>query len=549
MDLDPSVVWDFAGTLMGTFKQRPRQLPATVSRVDPNGTVWLSMPGADGLVPASTTADVSADDSVTVEWWGNAYHVTGNGTSPSIGTRAASALRRTTAAAAKVAGEAKGIADAIGQHFWADDNGVHVSNENGNATGERNILLNSLGILLRQGSTWLASFSDSAVAFYDGLGNEAANIVAQFGADGARIGRIGMNRIELSEDGLVQFTDAGVVGIIAGLSATNHTVDVVTNPGTVVFDDVYYYKTSQHDDIYARKTVNAEYPFRSGYPETGVEKLLFRVQRYSVVSGQSSLSTSYEVAVPFGTSYSWQMPNTSYYLKWIVGSQGKGLQLIKETADPYGASHTKMRVYCTGYTTTGQLRSPVLMFGEHSTTSAPGLYAIALGQNSTSEGDNSTTFGIGTSAAHEAQMSIGKYNTNNPDNALEVGNGTADDARSNAFAIGWDGTLHTAKDTDTTTVADVLTAASDVTIGAVSYVQRGGVAALFIRASRSAATSGATTIGTLVTGKRPVMETAAPAPSGSGDVYVAADGTVTYRPSGTVAAGSNLYVRITYLVA
>ena len=179
MDLDPSVVWDFAGTLVGTLRERPRQLPATVSRVDPDGTVWLSMPGADGLVPASTTADVRADDAVTVEWWGNAYHVTGNRTSPSVGTRSAAALRRATAAAAKVAGDAKSIADAVGQHFWADDNGVHVSNEDGNATGERNILMNSLGILLRQGSAWLASFSDSAVAFYDGLGNEAANIVGR----------------------------------------------------------------------------------------------------------------------------------------------------------------------------------------------------------------------------------------------------------------------------------------------------------------------------------------------------------------------------------
>lgn len=547
MDLDPSVVWDFAGTLVGTLRERPRQLPATVSRVDPDGTVWLSMPGTDGLVPASTTADVGADDAVTVEWWGNAYHVTGNRTSPSVGTRAAAALRRATAAAAKVAVEAKGIADAVGQHFWADDNGVHVSNEDGNATGERNILMNSLGILLRQGSAWLASFSDSAVAFYDGLGNAAANIVAQFGANGARIGRIGMNRIELSEDGLVQFTDAGVVGIMAGLSATNHTVDVVTNPGTVRFDDVYYYKTSQHDDIYARKTVNAEYPFRSGYPTTGVDKLLFRVQRYSVVSGRSSLSTSYEISVPLGADYTWQMPGRTYYVKWHESAHT--LELVKTSAEPYGASHTKMRVYCTGYVTTGQLRSPVLLFGEHSDMGAPGLYAVALGRESTSEGDNALTAGIATAAASEAQTAIGKYNDNDPNNAFEVGNGTSDNARSNAFAVGWDGTLYTAKDTDTTTVADVLTAAQGVTIGAVSYVQRGGVAALFIRASRSAATSGATTIGTLVTGKRPVMETAAPAPSGSGDVYAAADGTVTYRPSGTVAAGSNLYVRITYLVA
>ena len=45
------------------------------------------------------------------------------------------------------------------------------------------------------------------------------------------------------------------------------------------------------------------------------------------------------------------------------------------------------------------------------------------------------------------------------------------------------------------------------------------------------------------------METAAPAPQGAGDVYVASDGTLTYRPSGAVSANANLYIRITYLVA
>ena len=430
MDLDPSVVWDFAGTLVGTLRERPRQLPATVSRVDPDGTVWLSMPGADGLVPASTTADVRADDAVTVEWWGNAYHVTGNGTSPSVGTRAAAALRRATAAAAKVAGEAKGIADAVGQHFWSDDNGVHVSNEDGNATGERNILMNSLGILLRQGSAWLASFSDSAVAFYDGLGNEAANIVAQFGADGARIGRIGMNRIELSEDGLVQFTDAGVVGIMAGLSATNHTVDVTHYLGLnkVYLGDVYWYDTLDGE---RKSSINVEYPFSSDSPNN-IDKFILHMYLWRWPGGGS-----YDVVVPFGSDFSTIINWTDFRIDW--DATGKELTITKESKEPNEFDYEVLDVEYTGYVTTASKRSPVLLFGEHSGMRSPGLYAVALGQNSTSDGDNASTLGIGTNAGYDAQTAIGKYNDNSSSNAFEIGNGTADDARSNAATIGWDG--------------------------------------------------------------------------------------------------------------
>lgn len=488
MDLDPSVVWDFAGTLVGTFRERPRQLPATVSRVDPDGTVWLSMPGADGLVPASTTADVGADDAVTVEWWGNAYHVTGNRTSPSVGTRAAAALRRATAAAAKVAGEAKGIADAVGQHFWSDDNGVHVSNEDGNAVGERNILMNSLGILLRQGSAWLASFSDSAVAFYDGLGNAASNIVAQFGADGARIGYADESHMALDYHSMQMVDQNGNTYLYVSevIDADGNITDVFTGDG----QRYQFWLRSVPNPMVSVRVNGADYP-------------------------------SYTYSANLLT-----LPRAP--------SEGAVIEVTYKPSSTLSYESTK-----------------AFTFGSRGTdlSSDVGFNSFAEGSGVVARGSNSHAQNRRTVAGYACQTAIGKYNANSSANAFEVGNGTADDARSNAFTVGWDGTLYTARDTDTTTVADVLTAAQGVTIGAVSYIQRGGVAALFVRASRSAATSGATTIGTLVTGKRPVMETAAPAPSGSGDVYVAADGTVTYRPSGTVAAGSNLYVRITYLVA
>lgn len=200
MDLDPSVLWDFAGEVVGTVKPRPRGVPATVTRVDADGTVWVTTGDGTEAPAATCGAGVSVGDVVSVEWSGAQMGVTGNVSDPSAGSRAVSAVQRAVRAARSVADGAQAIANAIGQHFWADDNGAHVSTEAGNAIGARNILMNSLGILLRQEGTWLASFSDSAVAFFDGLGNTAANVVAQFGLDGARIGRESESHVSVTQN-------------------------------------------------------------------------------------------------------------------------------------------------------------------------------------------------------------------------------------------------------------------------------------------------------------------------------------------------------------
>lgn len=181
MDLDASVLWDFAGEVAGRIAGASPSVPATVTRVDADGTVWVTTGDGTEAPAATSSVGVSVGDTVSVQWSGARMGVTGNRTDPSAGERAVGAVRRVAASAARAASGAQAIAEAVGQHFWADGSGAHVSTDPGDATGERNILMNSLGILLRQGATWLASFSDSAVAFYDGLGNTADNILAQFG--------------------------------------------------------------------------------------------------------------------------------------------------------------------------------------------------------------------------------------------------------------------------------------------------------------------------------------------------------------------------------
>ena len=86
--------------------------------------------------------------------------------------------------AVQAAEEAQEIASAVGQHVWSDSNGEHVTEATmdeflQSPTG-RNILMNAAGILLRDALVNLLQLSRSGMAIYDGQGNDATNVVAQF---------------------------------------------------------------------------------------------------------------------------------------------------------------------------------------------------------------------------------------------------------------------------------------------------------------------------------------------------------------------------------
>lgn len=99
--------------------------------------------------------------------------------------------------AGELAERAEQVANATSQHFWEGDDGAHVTQ----ATQEDwsdpqstdyhsgpNALWNSLGMLFRDGLTNLLAVLTNGVAIYDGNGNAAGNILAQFTANLVRIG-------------------------------------------------------------------------------------------------------------------------------------------------------------------------------------------------------------------------------------------------------------------------------------------------------------------------------------------------------------------------
>lgn len=92
-----------------------------------------------------------------------------------------------------LAQQAEAVATATGQHFWSDTDGAHVTEvtreewEGGTQTGA-NSLWNSLGMLFRDGLNNLMAILTSGIAIYDGNGNTADHILAEFSADHVRIG-------------------------------------------------------------------------------------------------------------------------------------------------------------------------------------------------------------------------------------------------------------------------------------------------------------------------------------------------------------------------
>ena len=68
-------------------------------------------------------------------------------------------------------------------------------------------------------------------------------------------------------------------------------------------------------------------------------------------------------------------------------------------------------------------------------TTASGQHAHAEGWHTTASGSSSHASGYGTVASHDNEASYGKYNESKDNTLFSIGDGTADDARHNAFEI------------------------------------------------------------------------------------------------------------------
>ena len=140
----------------------------------------------------------------------------------------------------------------------------------------------------------------------------------------------------------------------------------------------------------------------------------------------------------------------------------------------------------------------------------------AEGYHGSATGVYSHTQNLRTVAGYNYQTAIGKYNDNQSDNAFEIGNGTADNARSNALTVDWSGNVNIPSGAsyninDENAVKVYLTPKTTTVNGSTGtlYLHRTGNVVQMssngaFRSSASSIANGATLSQTIPSGYRPI---------------------------------------------
>lgn len=328
--------------------------------------------------------------------------------------------------AQRAASEALEVAEATGQHFWPYTDGVHITGpetEDEFLAAEaasfpdydpdtkpyHNILLNSLGILLRTALNNLVSITRSAIAFYDGLGNNASNIVASFGSDGAQIGLSGESHVEINYQ----------------------SMQLVDQDGDTYFQAEDLRNSSGLASFYSGNIMLPRTQYDAGIQIAAVTELTI----WSGDTGRAISSSGYTVSGSTVTLTETTTAADTYWEVWYTTADGAakaytfGVRISPLTA---GASSL-----AEGYSRADGAYSHSEGYGSR----AMAVNSHAEGSRAYATGANSHAQNSSTRAASDNQTAMGRFNIEDANDtyALIIGNGTADDARSNALAVKWDG--------------------------------------------------------------------------------------------------------------
>jgi hypothetical protein len=241
------------------------------------------------------------------------------------------------------------------------------------------------------------------------------------------------------------------------LPASNQNINDVIGVVMTYLNDL---GTSAFKDVDTTITQNSTNPISSGAVYTALANTV----------GKNVTGTSYTINGETETAGAGAEIFNNYNQNKAIGecSHAEGLGTVA-----YGyCSHAEGQEseaggdfsHAEGYRTTA---SGDFSHAEGSGTTASGYAAHAEGSGTTASGDFSHAEGYGTKASSANQHAQGEYNVadSNDKYAFIIGNGTANNARSNAFAIDWNGLIYV---NNATTGVDVSSIAS--TIGDINTV-------------------------------------------------------------------------------
>lgn len=338
------------------------------------------------------------------------------------------------AAAEEAAAAAQEIAEATGQHVWEDTDGLHVTQAEKDAflqtpTG-RNILMNALGILIRDALQYCTVVHDEGLTVYDGQGNAASNVVANILRDLITLGYADESHAEIDYHSLQLIDKEG--------SAYFHVSDLRDETGVATITETLLGHS-------------AELSYRVTLPVTTASECSVEVNgasvTFSIADGDRTFTLD-SAPAEFSTikiTYNTTDQNAkAYSLGFRTGAAGPMSLAVGPDAEAAG-----------GYSYAGGRMAKA--WGR--TAYATGDHTTAWGYASTAEGNYTEAFGdscraqnIGTTANGNGQTALGRYNVPDTTSAVIIGNGTSNTARSNALTVDWNGNVSAAGDVSATDV-------------------------------------------------------------------------------------------------
>lgn len=387
----------------------------------------------DGVgVEMPTSPQVSAGDDVIVTLMGGSSTKT-----PMVTSSAGSGDRmRALANSAKtVADAAQAVAEAVNQHFFSDTSGIHVTEATQEDWDEShsgaNVLINALGQLFRDGTNNLLTLTTEngarALTIWDGLGNAAGNIRAIIGAV-IQLGKTDESHVMLDYHSMQMVDGDGNIYLHisdlrdeSGLIDQEWLMSMANDPATTSWSltlkgATQVYSVTDTDGVALAFTTTAvSNGIRVSFTTTDASTEVF-----VYVSYRGPMRTGESKAYTLG----YRMANSDIGVMSLVEGINNTASGWAAHAEGFMSSATGAGAHAEGGWSNGWLTS----------------------RGGTASGKASHAQNTGTVAASDDQTAMGRYNDNDPNHALEVGNGTNDSHRSNAFAVGWDGTVECAGD-------------------------------------------------------------------------------------------------------
>ena len=352
--------------------------------------------------------------------------------------------------AANAAGQAQAIAEATGQHFWDDDSGAHVTEvtkeewndpDSPNYQSGANSLWNSLGMLFRKGLNNLLAIlaggadgtGEKGIAVYDGNGNADDNIVAKFTDNGSQIGKEkeahslidkqSMRVIGANEDNDV--TPVSYIGLLNGRATGN--ASIIEYP-TIKVSTGADLSSVQVDLLHTVKSVS--------FCQTLIlDSQVDLLPRTSFTDGDSFITLNLSgIGVTVGVSYMLFINYSTADLIPCFSFSNRDVAMFGSLNSGAYSMMIGQDVSASGYGAFAQ--------GWNSFASVP--YAFASGVDNDVNGEGATARGRSLKIQNKGgtdQTVIGHYNTPVEDKAFVIGNGTADESRSNACEVDWDGNV------------------------------------------------------------------------------------------------------------